>query len=76
MRTYLPQGRILHATVSRETDRWFVSFTVEEEIPDPLPPRGPAAGIDVGLESYATIVDERGFGKLERLSRSGRHFVA
>ncbi|MEX1336742.1 RNA-guided endonuclease InsQ/TnpB family protein, partial [Hydrogenibacillus schlegelii] len=28
-KTYLPQGRILHATVSREADRWFVSLTVE-----------------------------------------------
>jgi len=37
VRMYLPQGRILHATVSREADRWFVSLTVEEDIPDPIP---------------------------------------
>ncbi|WP_273000821.1 RNA-guided endonuclease InsQ/TnpB family protein, partial [Hydrogenibacillus schlegelii] len=59
-KTYLPQGRILHATVSREADRWFVSLTVEEEIPDPLPPAGPRAGIDAGLKSFTTQVDETG----------------
>ncbi|PTQ51596.1 MAG: Mobile element protein [Brockia lithotrophica] len=60
VRTYLPQGRILHATVSREADRWFVSVTVEEEVPDPAPPKGPAAGIDLGLNSFATKAEEGG----------------
>ena len=54
------QGRILSATVSREADRWFVSLTVEEEIPDPAPVEGPACGIDVGLSHFATIVTEDG----------------
>ncbi|OAR04870.1 RNA-guided endonuclease InsQ/TnpB family protein, partial [Hydrogenibacillus schlegelii] len=60
VRAHLPQGRILHATVSREADRWFVSLTVEEEIPDPPPPKGPAAGIDAGLKSFTTLADETG----------------
>ncbi|MBE3549788.1 MAG: IS200/IS605 family element transposase accessory protein TnpB [Brockia lithotrophica] len=60
VRTYLPQGRILHATVSREADRWFVSLTVEEEILGPPPPKGPAAGIDAGLKSFMTLADETG----------------
>ncbi|MEX1338585.1 RNA-guided endonuclease InsQ/TnpB family protein, partial [Hydrogenibacillus schlegelii] len=47
-------------TVSREADRWFVSLTVEEEIPDPPPPKGPAAGIDAGLKSFTTLSDETG----------------
>ncbi|MEX1406652.1 RNA-guided endonuclease InsQ/TnpB family protein, partial [Hydrogenibacillus schlegelii] len=51
---------MLHATVSREADRWFESLTVEEEIPDPLPPKGPAAGIDAGLKSFTTLADETG----------------
>lgn len=60
VRTYLPQGRILHATVSREADRWFVSVTVEEEMPDPTPPKGPSAGIDLGLTAFATKAEEGG----------------
>src|SRR5690606_694652 len=54
------QGRILSATVSREADRWFVSLTVEAEIPDPVPVDGPACGIDVGLNHFATIVMQDG----------------
>lgn len=54
------QGRILSATVSREADRWFLSLTVEAEIPDPVPVDGPACGIDVGLNLFATIVTEDG----------------
>ncbi|QZA33360.1 RNA-guided endonuclease TnpB family protein [Hydrogenibacillus sp. N12] len=33
---------------------------MEEEIPDPIPPKGAAAGIDVGLTSFAAIALERG----------------
>ena len=51
------KGRILSATVSRDTDRWFVSLQVERERPDPKPVQGPVAGIDVGLKSFAVISD-------------------
>ncbi|MFA5896406.1 MAG: RNA-guided endonuclease TnpB family protein [Thermoplasmata archaeon] len=52
-------GRILRATVSREADRWFVSFAVEEEVPDPRPPEGPAVGVDLGVSHMATLSDGR-----------------
>jgi len=45
--------------VSREADRWFVSFTVEEEVPDPRPPDGPAVGVDLGVSHMATLSDGR-----------------
>jgi putative transposase len=51
------QGRVLSASVNREADRWFVSLTVERSRPDPQPVHGPAAGIDVGLESFAVLSD-------------------
>ncbi|MBE3574678.1 MAG: IS200/IS605 family element transposase accessory protein TnpB [Firmicutes bacterium] len=54
------QGRILSATVSREADRWFVSLTVEAEIPEPVPIHGPACGIDVGLSHFATVAASDG----------------
>lgn len=49
------RGRILSATVSREAGRWYVSLTVKMEIPDPAPVEGPAVGIDVGLNHFATL---------------------
>ncbi|MDY0323456.1 MAG: transposase [Candidatus Carbobacillus sp.] len=63
-KSYFPDGRILHATISREVDRWFVSLTVEEEIVPPIPPCGDAIGIDVGLESFATIAWKDGTTKI------------
>ncbi|MEX1385089.1 hypothetical protein AB1399_02705, partial [Hydrogenibacillus schlegelii] len=44
VRAHRPQGRLLPATGSREAARGFVSLPVEEESPDPPPPKGPAAG--------------------------------
>jgi putative transposase len=48
-------GAILSASVSREADRWYVSFTVERERADPLPVAGGTVGIDVGLTCFATL---------------------
>ncbi len=54
---YLPAEsdslHILSATVSERAGRWFVSLQVEEERPEPERPRGPAVGIDLGLQTLA-----------------------
>jgi putative transposase len=73
-------GKILSATVSRRANRWFVSVTVEEEITDPTPVRGPAVGVDLGVKNLATISDGtvianpralgRKLNKLRKLSKS------
>lgn len=55
--TYKFKGRILSATVSREADRWYVSFSVEVDRPDPKPIIGPVVGVDVGLTHFATLSD-------------------
>ncbi len=49
------KGNILSATIAREADRWYVSFTVEYEIADPEPILGEQIGIDVGLTSFAAF---------------------
>jgi len=55
-------ARILSATVTRTAQRWFVSFTVEED--RPVPARharpGSAIGIDLGVKALLTAVDEQG----------------
>ncbi len=48
-------GRILSATISRKADRWFISFTVEQERPEPLLIKGPKVGVDLGIKSLATL---------------------
>ena len=54
------RARCLSATVRREADRWYVALVVEEERPDPVPPQGPVASVDLGLEKFAVIYDGAG----------------
>lgn len=47
-------GKINSAIVSRVADKWFVSVSVQFEIPDPV--RKPSAvGIDMGIDTLATL---------------------
>jgi putative transposase len=47
--------------VRHERGRWFVSFTVEQDITRPAPSRpGIAAGVDLGIKTLAVIADSTG----------------
>jgi len=56
------RARILSATVTRSAQRWFVSLTVEED--RPVPERharpGTVIGIDLGIKTLVTGVDDAG----------------
>ncbi len=53
----------------RRANRWFVSVTVEEEIPDPVPVRGKAVGVDLGVKTLATLSDGTTFANPRALGR-------
>src|SRR5450631_1028381 len=55
-------ARILSATVSRTAQRWFVSFTVEVDraVPGAHARPGSVIGIDLGVKTLLTGVDDRG----------------
>lgn len=55
-------ARILSATVSRTAQRWFVSFIAEVQraIPARHARPGTAIGVDVGVKTLMTGVDDRG----------------
>jgi putative transposase len=55
-------ARILSATVSRTAQRWYVSFQVEvaRQIPAQHPRAGSAIGVDLGVRTLLTGVDDRG----------------
>jgi putative transposase len=55
-------ARILSATVSRTAQRWFVSFTVESgpRVPEAHARPGSAVGIDLGVKTLLTGVDDLG----------------
>ena len=78
-------ARILSAAVSRTAQRWFVSFTVEVErsVPQRHARPGSAIGIDLGVKTLLTGVDDNGQtlavagpkalrSSLRRLRRAGR----
>lgn len=49
------EGKIKTCTIKRECDGWYVIFTVENDPLPPLPATGEFVGIDMGLESFATL---------------------
>jgi putative transposase len=49
-------GKIMSATISRIADRWFVSITVDADIPCPLKAENQGAvGVDLGILAQATL---------------------
>ncbi|MGH3861049.1 RNA-guided endonuclease InsQ/TnpB family protein [Actinokineospora sp.] len=58
-------ARVLGATVKERAARWWISFQIEVDRADldqrrAAPPDAPACGIDLGLTTFATIVDTDG----------------
>jgi putative transposase len=78
-------ARIMSATVSRAAQRWFVSFAIEGErdVPERHTLPGSAVGIDFGVRTLFTGVDDAGnvirtggskplFASLRKLRRASR----
>jgi putative transposase len=51
------EGTPKTVTVSREADGWYVAISCAEVLARPLPLTGQQTGIDLGLESFATLAD-------------------
>jgi putative transposase len=51
------QGTPKTVTISREADGWYACISCAEVPTEPLPPTGRETGIDLGLESFATLAD-------------------
>jgi putative transposase len=51
------EGTPKTVTVSRESDGWYVAISCAEVPSKPLPLTGADTGIDLGLESFATLAD-------------------
>ena len=68
------QGQITCVTISRTAHQWFVSITVETGIPNvPRDTRGlPVVGVDVGINSLATLDDGTHYANPRPLRRYER----
>jgi putative transposase len=51
------EGTPKTGSVCREADGWYVALSCAEVPSRPLPPTGEQTGIDLGLESFATLAD-------------------
>lgn len=51
------EGTPKTVTIRREADGWYVCFSCAEAPTHPLDPTGQETGIDLGLESFATLAD-------------------
>jgi putative transposase len=49
-----PHGKPKTCTIIRKADGWYASVVCERE-PTPLPETGESVGVDVGIESFATL---------------------
>jgi putative transposase len=62
--------------VARESDgRWYVTFTVDVGDPEPLPPAGHAAGIDLGVRDFAVTSDSEKIANPRHLARKARNLA-
>ena len=52
------EGEIKTCTIKREADGWYVIFAVEEAKKEVIPAPKESVGVDVGLESFATLSDD------------------
>jgi putative transposase len=62
--------------VSREPDgRWYVTFTVGTDVPQPLQETGRAVGIDLGVKDFAVTSAEERIANLRHLERKARRLA-
>jgi putative transposase len=63
-------------TVCREPDgRWYVTFAVDGQDPDPLPAAGTAIGIDLGVKDFAVTSDGERIANPRHAERKARNLA-
>jgi putative transposase len=76
------EGTPKTVTISKEADGWFVCISCAEVRTQPLPLTGQETGIDLGLESFATLADStmihnpRCYRKAERRLKTAQRKVS
>jgi putative transposase len=62
--------------ISRESDgRWYVTFTIDADTPEPLPATGRAAGVDLGVKDFAVTSDGERIANPRHLERRARNLA-
>ena len=62
--------------VSREPDgRWYVTFAIDADAPEPLEPAGHAVGVDLGVKDFAVTSDGGRIANPRHLERKARNLA-
>ena len=62
--------------MSREPDsRWYVTFTIDTDNPEPLPPGGRAVGVDLGVKDFAVTSEGERIANPRYLERKARNLA-
>lgn len=62
--------------VSRDPDgRWYVTFAVDTDDPEPQPETGHAVGVDLGVKDFAVTSDGERIANPKRLERKARNLA-
>jgi putative transposase len=62
--------------VSQEPDgRWYVTFTIDAQAPEPLPPAEHAVGVDLGVTDFAVTSDGDRIPNPRHLERTARNLA-
>ena len=62
--------------VSRESDgRWYVTFTIDGDAPEPLEETGHAVGVDLGVTDFAVTSDGQQIANPRHLARKARNLA-
>ncbi len=62
--------------VSRESDgRWYVTFTIDADAPEPLAETGRAVGVDLGMSDFAATSDGNKIANPRHLERKARNLA-
>ena len=62
--------------VSRESDgRWYVTFTIDGDAPEPLEQTGHAVGVDLGVTDFAVTSDGQQIANPRHLERKARNLA-
>jgi putative transposase len=62
--------------VSREPDgRWYVTFAIDADAPEPLKPAGHAVGVDLGVKDFGVTSDGERIANPRHLERKARNLA-
>jgi putative transposase len=62
--------------ISREPDgRWYVTFAIDTDSPEPLAPAGHAVGVDLGVTDFAVTSDGEKIANPRHLARKARNLA-